>query len=302
MADFCGEAWEDLMTKIQMSHVTSNISDIELDKYFITFQRLLEKKVCVYWHKIYFEIYVENHIVPWGLRIQIFPNIKKTTDPLKKAWEDNLQACSFNMISMLCQEYDKELALLDISINEWLTDRAADVSFPRFVQRDKDLRAHLEGYTIEIINAKENKFLRDKLAHTNGYAYRWDGNVPKKPSTKPSSENAPKNNNEAPNVFSTSFSSSSSTTYRDISQDRIPKKRKSELPTSSTDSIRRTFGITNTTKPLGARPKTTSTSTLLTRALPRPPLTTTRSAHSVPTTTTPAPLALPVTTGRRIEL
>ncbi|PIO28667.1 hypothetical protein AB205_0117480 [Aquarana catesbeiana] len=274
--------------------------EIELDKCFIRFQRLLEKKVRIYWHKVYFEKYVEHQIVPWGLRIQIFPNIKKTTDPLKKAWEDNLQACSFSMISMLCQEYEKELNLLDTSINEWLSERAADMSSPRFAQRDKNLRAHLEEYTVEIINNKENKFLRDKLAHTNGYAYRWDSNVPKQPTNKPSSENVLRNNNEAPNIFSTSFSSSSSTTYRDLSQDRIPKRRKGELATTSTDSIRRTFGATNATKSMLARPKSTSTSTPLTRALPRPPLTSTRSAHPAPISTTTASLALPAPPGRRI--
>lgn len=287
------------MTKMQTSHISSNVTDTELDKYFIRLQRLLEKKVRVYWHKTYFEKYVENQIVPRGLRIQIFPNIKKITDPLKKAWEDNLQMCSFNMIRTLCEEYDKELAVLDVSINEWLADRAADVASSRFAQRERDLRAHLKEYTIDIINAKENKFLRDKLAHTNGYAYRWDGNIPKKPSTKSNSDNVPKNNTEAPNVFSTSFSSSSSTTYRELSQDGIPKKRKSDLPTSSTDSIRRTFGTMHSAKPLGARPKTTSTSTPLTRALPRPPLTSTRTTHSALPTITPAPLALPAPMARQ---
>lgn len=132
MADFCGEAWENLMTKIQTSHAASNISDAELDKSFVRLQRLLEKKVCMYWHKTYFEKYVEHQIVPWGLRIQIFPNIKKITDPLKKSWEDNLQSCSFNMISMLCQQYEQELDLLDVSINKWLSDHATDVSSSRF--------------------------------------------------------------------------------------------------------------------------------------------------------------------------
>lgn len=157
MADFCGEAWE---TKIQTSQTASNISDSELDKAFIRLQRLLEKKVCTYWHKTYFEKYVEHQIVPWGLRIQIFPNIKqKITDPLKKSWEDNLQSCSFNMISMLCQQYDHELDLLDISINEWHSDHATDLSSLTFAQRDKDLRAHLEEYTVDVINAKESTFL-----------------------------------------------------------------------------------------------------------------------------------------------
>lgn len=76
MAEFCGEAWDGLTTKIQASQMEANISDADLDRAFVRLRRLLEKKVRIYWHKSYFEKYLENSIVPWGLQIQIFPNIQ----------------------------------------------------------------------------------------------------------------------------------------------------------------------------------------------------------------------------------
>lgn len=217
MADFCFDAWEGLKTKIQTSQNNYNITDAELDKAFM--RLLLEKKVCIYWHKLYFEKYTENQIVPWGLRIQIFPNVKKVNDSLKSSWEENLQSCSFNKLSILCKQYEHEPEQLDISISSWHSDHSSGVSSPRFCKRDKFLHAHLKDYTLSVINAKEGKFLRDKFAHKNGYAYRWAYTTHGKPTTKPSTSNVPTTDNEVPNSFSTSFSSSISTTYQDLSHE-----------------------------------------------------------------------------------
>lgn len=173
MADFCGEAFEDLMTKIQSSKTEANISDDDLDRAFMRLQRLLEKKVRTYWHKAYFEKYSQNSIVPWGLRIKIFLNLRKINDSLKQLWKHNLQMCSFEMISILCKQYESELSQLDIQIGNWYDEHCLVTPSPRFIKCDKDLRIHLEEYTLGIINIKEGKFLRYKSAHENGFAYKW---------------------------------------------------------------------------------------------------------------------------------
>lgn len=84
MATFCGQAWEGLMTKIQESQNSAEISEAELDRAFIRLQSLLEKKVRIFWHKKYFDKYALNSVIPWGRRIQIFPNVKKIDDSLKQ--------------------------------------------------------------------------------------------------------------------------------------------------------------------------------------------------------------------------
>lgn len=53
------------------------MSDKDLEHAFLRLQRLLERKARIFWHKKYFNKYIENKIVPWGLRIQIFPNVRK---------------------------------------------------------------------------------------------------------------------------------------------------------------------------------------------------------------------------------
>lgn len=40
-----------------------------------------------------------------------------------------------------------------------------------FLGKERELREHIEQYTIEIINNKEIKFIRDQSAHDMGFAY-----------------------------------------------------------------------------------------------------------------------------------
>lgn len=160
------------MTKIRLSHNNDNISDADLDLAFMRLQRLLEKKVRVYWHKAFFSKYSDNQVVPWGLRIQIFPNVRKVNDALKTSWEGNLQSCSLEIIYILCNQYEKELETLDSQISNWYQDYILIQTSPRFSQQEKDLKVRLEEYTLTIINNMEAKFQRDKMAHENGYAYR----------------------------------------------------------------------------------------------------------------------------------
>lgn len=266
MADFCGEAWEGLMTRIQASQNVSTITDAELDRAFMRLQRLLEKKVRIYWHKTYFEKYAEHKIIPWGLRIQLFPNIKKINDSLKASWENNLQSCSLNMLSILCYEYVIELEQLDVAINRWYSDHAQGMSSSKYSKRDNALRAHLKEYTLTTINDKESKFLRDQAAHANGYAYKWDNTKEIKPRSKPFTSNVPTSNNLESNTLSASFSSSTSTVYHDLTQEQLAKKRKGDLSVTSSESSHRTLGPTPLSHPPTAHSKTSHVSTPFTKA------------------------------------
>ncbi|PIO11839.1 hypothetical protein AB205_0055700 [Aquarana catesbeiana] len=234
---------------------------------------------------MYFEKYAEHKIVPWGLRIQLFPNIKKINDSLKASWEDNLQSCSLNMLSILCKEYESELEQLDISINRWYSDHASGVSSSRYSKRDKVLRAHLEEYTLSTINDKEGKFLRDLSAHENGYAYKWDNTKETKSRTIPFASNVPTSNNHEPNTPSASFSSSTSTVYHDLTQEQLAKKRKGDLSVTSSESLHRTLGPTLPSHPSTARSKATP----FTKAQPKTSSIPKSSTTNAPISTSLAP-------------
>lgn len=60
-----------------------------------------------------------SKIEPWGLRVQIFPNINKVETNVRMAWEANLQTCFFNMMHILCEKYGRNIANVDIEIKDW---------------------------------------------------------------------------------------------------------------------------------------------------------------------------------------
>lgn len=80
------------MTRIHQTQVEMRVKEGDVDRFFLRLQILsvLEKKSCVFWHRKYFERYIESKIVPWGLRGHISPNLKKNDDTLKNTWEQNL--------------------------------------------------------------------------------------------------------------------------------------------------------------------------------------------------------------------
>lgn len=242
MGAFSGEAWVGLMEKIQQSQNSGEISDKDLEQAFLSLQRLLERKARIFWHKRYFNKYIDNKIVPWGLRVPIFPNIRKVEESLKSKWEENLQSCSFGMMDLLFTQYEHELGILDESVLKWYNDHGLISNSAKFKKKENELKIHLERYTLKIINTKESKFARDTNAHLNGSAYKWTQNTNTRPYRSTSQRNT-RNENDMSNLSpSSSLSSSQSTVYRDLSEDRLSKKHKGNSDTASTESLKRQTG------------------------------------------------------------
>lgn len=118
MAFFNGVAWDTFITDIQTQYLgPGNAREI------ITFQlyrlhRVLQRKSALFWHSTYLGKYIDNSIVPFGLRIQIFPNIPTVRDTLKSRWEENLTKCSCEKMTILQEHYEQEIQNIDKKILE----------------------------------------------------------------------------------------------------------------------------------------------------------------------------------------
>lgn len=106
----------------------SSYGGMTMDHFFVSLKRLLEKKARVFWNNKYFQKYIEDRNVPWGLRIQVFPNLSKIESEFKIDWESNLQSCSFKMMEALCQNYQRELEVINGDIEKLYTDNSSLVS------------------------------------------------------------------------------------------------------------------------------------------------------------------------------
>lgn len=173
MAGYHGTDWEGFIADVRQSRSKDVASEEDATLYFTGLQRLVEKKTRLFWHKDFFEQYISNKVVPWGLRIQIFPNIRKIEPKIKEAWESNLQTCSFQMMSILCQQYEQDIGQIDVEIKDLQENSGNINTYPGFTLLEKKLKDHLTKYATNLIKTKESKLQRDKRAYENGQAYRW---------------------------------------------------------------------------------------------------------------------------------
>lgn len=60
-----------------------------------------------------------------------------------------------------------------------------------FIKKEKELREYIDKCTC-IINVKEGKFFRDKPAHENGYAYKWNKKAYSRQVNRPTTHTVPK--------------------------------------------------------------------------------------------------------------
>lgn len=201
---------------------------------------------------------------------------------LKTKWEDNLQTCSFGMMNLLCNQYEQELITLDESILQWYNDHKLISNNAKFKKKENDLKVYLERYTLDIIRTKENKFARDTNAHSNGSAYKWTQNTNTR-SHRSTSQCNTRNGNDTTNLSpSSSLSSSQSTVYRDLSGDRLPKRRKSNSDTASLESLKNQTG---TPAPRRSQPNHLKAAPSRTSSIPHPSSQTSRGPQTLATHT-----------------
>lgn len=101
------DTWDTLMSKPQIN--TNEEEDI--DGFFDRTKHLLERKSRLYSHIRFFDRYSECKINLWGLRVQIFPNIKEPSPEFKSRWENSLQKCPEGMMDLLREHHRKELSV-----------------------------------------------------------------------------------------------------------------------------------------------------------------------------------------------
>lgn len=118
MADFTGKSWDTLITSFEHRWDKEDKSNITLNDAFFSLQKLLERKSMVFWHMRSLERYILAQIRPFGLRIQLFPNIRNIGDEFKQKWKKSLQNCSAQLMSLLVEEYRQELGGIDDDIKK----------------------------------------------------------------------------------------------------------------------------------------------------------------------------------------
>lgn len=186
-------------------------AQIESNDLFITYKTLLEKKTNLQWHAAYLQKYISENIVPFGLRLKLFPHFKNPRPEFKKQWEDILTDSFLSLMSLLVIEHQLELACVDKEINDTFTALSAFKTTEGYLEMDKKITDSLARLRKNIISTKERKLLRDRRAFMGNKAYIWPNTHQAKPFKSYFRSNYP---NDTVHSDSSSLSSAPSTSNR----------------------------------------------------------------------------------------
>lgn len=138
---------------------------VQLDEIYNSVKILLERKTNVYWHTTYLEKYIEESIVPFGLRLRLLPHFKKPSETFKAKWENTLTGCSMALMALLIDEHKEELKAIDLELQSLAITKISSLeNTDGIALKEKEISEFLENSSRELITKKEKKLFRDQKA------------------------------------------------------------------------------------------------------------------------------------------
>lgn len=145
MADYAGVNWDRLMNSYQDQHTNNEITDYDAFSYFVKLRKLLEKKTVNFWHRKYLERYLEEEdIAPFGLRVQIFPQLGNLTPEFKSSWERILMECLSQMMKAIINEYNRLIEETDRELFVLFSAHLDISTATQYKEKDNELRDFLD--------------------------------------------------------------------------------------------------------------------------------------------------------------
>lgn len=118
MATFKRQNWDTLMSSYSVQWDHKDKGKKESYKVLFSLKNLLERKTNIHWHIIYLQKYISERIIPFGLRIKLFPHFNNPTLDFKNKWEETLTNCSLNVKSLLIGAHRAELGTIDNKLQQ----------------------------------------------------------------------------------------------------------------------------------------------------------------------------------------
>lgn len=180
MTSLQGERWESMIQNVHHSNLLQSSQELDLvtKMKMHKLQKALTQKSKTWWDTEYLRKYLQEGLVPMGLRIQILPQIPELTIALKEKWEKNLNTCSKNMLLMLIEHHEAYIENLDKEIAQ-ICDQLKGLEHNEcFKTKDLQIKNIIERLNKELVYKKESKFQRDREAYGQGLAYKWSTYTP----------------------------------------------------------------------------------------------------------------------------
>lgn len=126
-----------------------------------------------WWTVSTYDKYIENNIIPRGLRIKILPTFETHDENFKAKWEDVLHKCSMQLLKLACEHEKGLVSELTSKIND-IERRLSEFSHNElYITRMSRINSEIDRVAQEIIDRKRQKYIRDTTDYTIGTIYKW---------------------------------------------------------------------------------------------------------------------------------
>ncbi|XP_073423075.1 uncharacterized protein [Dendrobates tinctorius] len=139
----------------------------------LKFRDLLSKRTRIWWNHEFLDKYIQNNLIPRGLRIQVFPSFPIQDDDFKAKWEELANVCSMGFLDLLKTQNKKTLTLLESEIEIIQLDLQKGLTGESLKKFNDELDVDLQKWAQETQATKTKKLKRDIQDKLTAHVYRW---------------------------------------------------------------------------------------------------------------------------------
>lgn len=146
-----------------------------LKKSFFNLERLLKDEIQHDLDSNLLRLYLEENLIPRGLRIKLEAPFKNDIDFIKN-WNDYLHKCGMGILELLKHKRDSLVKDINMQIADVMKDIECRSSHPAYPKFDKILTDRVTSFERETLERKIHKLQRDRSDYKTNNISFWKNN------------------------------------------------------------------------------------------------------------------------------
>ncbi|XP_069600643.1 uncharacterized protein [Ranitomeya imitator] len=159
---------------------TSTIQDGNVENRDLTaqYKNAVHRKLKTWWNKTTLENYVDQNIIPRGLRVQVYPSFDLEDTELIQRWKKAATCCSLEFLRIIIDKNSISLNLIDKEIDEIHKSLKKQLTSEKLESYMQTIEKDIDKWENDISQLKLKKYLRDSKDYEMDRIYKWQ--LPKK--------------------------------------------------------------------------------------------------------------------------
>ncbi|KAM4052236.1 uncharacterized protein ACNLHF_000279 [Anomaloglossus baeobatrachus] len=215
--------------------------EVSLREEVAKYKGLIHKRTKIWWNRAFLERYLQQGLIPRGLRVQVFPSFDIDDNTFKDKWEDFANNCSKGFIQLLCDLNSSQLRAIETETVDLQNRIVAGLSTEAFKTFEMDIESDMSRWEKEVKDSKIKKFHRDELDLQSNRVYKWRMSTDRSRPFRRFNQNRSRSRSTSIRSFTSGEESSTEAYDPSTSGNRMPipqrryKKKQADTPRPPTD-------------------------------------------------------------------